>query len=75
VDVPDLTEEEFRRVRAACRLLRVGTPAPGYLREFLARRLEEASARGLAARVRQFRDGQFEALCERIRREQRGDRP
>jgi hypothetical protein len=70
VDDLDLTEEEFRRVAAACRLLRIGTPAPGYLREFLARRLEEASAEALAARVRQFSDEQMEALWQRLRQEQ-----
>jgi hypothetical protein len=70
VDDLDLTEEGFRRVVAACRFLRIHIPAPGYLQEFLARRLEESSLDGLAARVRQFRDGQFEALCVRIRREQ-----
>jgi hypothetical protein len=70
VDQLDLTEEDVRRAVVACRLFRVGTPAPAYLKEFLARRLEEASAETLAARVRHLRDGQFEALCDRIRQEQ-----
>jgi hypothetical protein len=70
VDDLDLTQEELRRVLAACRFLRVGTPAPGYLREFLARRLEESSLDGLAARVRQSTDGLMEALWERVRQEQ-----
>jgi hypothetical protein len=67
VDELELTEEEVWRVVAACRSLRIGTPAPVYLKEFLARRLEDASGEGLAARVREFSDEQMEALCERIR--------
>ena len=67
MDELDLRAEEFRRLVAACQLLRIGTPAPVYLKEFLARRLEEASDEGLAARVREFGDEQMEALCERIR--------
>jgi hypothetical protein len=70
VDELDLTEEEVRRVVAACRSLRIGTPAPEYLKEFLARRLEEAPDQALAARVRQFSDGQMEAVWERVRRQE-----
>jgi hypothetical protein len=70
VDELDLSKEEFRRLVAACQLLRIGTPAPIYLKKFLARRLEEASDEGLAARVREFSDEQMEALCARIRQEQ-----
>jgi hypothetical protein len=70
VDELDLSEEEFGRLVAASRFLRFGTRAPVYLKEFPAWRLEEASAEGLAARVRGFSDEQMEALCERIRQEQ-----
>ena len=74
MDDLDLTQEEFRRVMAACRFLRIAIPAPACLREFLARRLEESSLDGLAARVRQSRDGRCEALCERLRQErERGE--
>jgi hypothetical protein len=71
VDELGLTEEDFGRVLAACRLLRLGDDTPGYLREFLALRLEEASCAELAARVRGFTDGQMEVLAARIRQEQR----
>jgi hypothetical protein len=70
VDELDLSEEKLRRLVAACQLLRIGTPAPDYLQEFLARRLEDSDSEALAARVRQFSDDQMEALCERIRQEQ-----
>ena len=70
MDEPDLSEEDMRRVLRACRLLHIGTSTPDYLLEFLAQRLEEASSKGLAARVRHFNDRQMEKLRERIRREQ-----
>ena len=70
MDELDLTEEGLRRVLTACRLLRLGGGTPAYLQEFLARRLEEAACKGLAARVRGFSGGQMDALAERIRREQ-----
>ena len=70
MDELGLTEEDFGRVLAACRLLRLGDGTPGYLQEFLALRLEEASCHELAARVRKFNDGQMAALAERIRQEQ-----
>jgi hypothetical protein len=73
VDELDLSEDDLRRVLAACQPLRVGTPAPAYLKEFVARRLEEASAAALAARVRQFSDGQMEAVWEEVRRRQEGE--
>jgi hypothetical protein len=72
VDEPDLTEEEFRRVLAACRPLRLGDRVPGYLQEFLARRLEAASCDHLAARVRGCSGGQLEVLWGRLRRRQGG---
>jgi hypothetical protein len=72
VDEPDLTEEELRRVLAACRPLRLGDRMPGYLQEFLARRLEAASCDDLAARVRDFSGGQLEVLWGRLRRRQGG---
>jgi hypothetical protein len=72
VDELDLTEEEVRRIVAACQSLRIGTAAPGYLKEFLARRLEEASGAALAARVRQFSGEQMEAVWEQARRRQEG---
>ena len=70
MDDLDLTEEDLRRVVAACQHLRVGTPAPGYLQEFLARRLEEASSEALAAWVRQFGGGQMEAVWDQVRERQ-----
>jgi hypothetical protein len=70
VDELGLTEEDFGRVLAACRLLRLGDRTPDYLQEFLALRLEEASCAGLAARVRAFDGGQMDTLAARIRREQ-----
>jgi len=70
VDELGLTEEKFRRVLAACRLLRIGDCTPAYLQEFLARRLEETSDEALAARIRQFSPGQVHTLCERIKQEQ-----
>ena len=72
MDELDLTEEEVRRVVAACQSLRIGAPAPEYLKEFLARRLEADSDEALAARVRQFSDGQMEALWEQVRHRQEG---
>jgi hypothetical protein len=70
VDELGLTEEDFGRVLAACRLLRLGEETPGYLQEFLALRLEEASCTELAASVRGFDGGQMDALRERLRQEQ-----
>jgi hypothetical protein len=70
VDDLGLTEEDFARVLAACRLLRLGDGTPAYLQEFLARRLEEASCAELAGRVRGFTDKKMGALCDRIREEQ-----
>jgi hypothetical protein len=73
MDEPDLTEEELRRVLAACRPLRLGDRVPGYLQEFLAVRLEAASCPDLAARVRALRGEQAEALWAALRRRQGGD--
>jgi hypothetical protein len=73
VDELDLSDEDFRRVLTACRLLRLGEGTPAYLREFLARRLDEASHQGLAARLRQFSAAQMDRLSERIRRGQGPD--
>ena len=70
MDELGLTEEEFRRVLTACRLLRIGDCTPDYLQEFLARRLEEASDEALAARLRRFSAARMHMLCERIRQEQ-----
>jgi hypothetical protein len=75
VDDLDLTEEEFRQILAACRLLRIGRCTPGYLQEFLARRLEEASGTALAARIRQLSGAQMDELCDCLRREQEAEHP
>jgi hypothetical protein len=74
VDELDLNDEDFRRVLTACRLLRLGEGTPAYLREFLARRLDEASREDLAARLRQFSEAQMGRLSERIRQRQGRDR-
>jgi hypothetical protein len=61
-----LTLDELVEVVRTCCAIEIQDCTPPYLREFIAARLDNASAE-LAARVRRFDAGQMARLCEHIR--------
>jgi hypothetical protein len=61
-----LTYEEIQQACRACRWIRLTRGPQGYLREFLASRLEQPTPR-LAAKVRQLSMEQFTSLCLTIK--------
>src|SRR5262249_3458607 len=70
LDELGLSDEDWVRIVAACRYLRIGEDVPGYLQQYLARWLEHDDRKALPARVRGLGAGQMAALWGRVRRVQ-----
>ncbi len=69
VNQSGLTYEEFQQACRACRWIRITRCPQGYLREFLASRVETETPH-LAAKIRQLADQEFVHLCLAIKDQQ-----
>ena len=65
----NLTYEEIQQACRACRWIRIPPVPEGYLREFLAFRLDQP-APALAGKIRKLNSEQFLDLCRTIRDKQ-----
>ena len=65
-----LSAEEFRGVARACAKIRLSEPAPGYLREFIVRRLGGAGLADLAGKVSRLGRAEMGALAAGLVRHQ-----